>query len=60
MVKHGLVLLEATLLTFLQGLQRGFVAERIGIAKQSRGVHAQSLCTIDRSSPQPLDLGCEL
>jgi len=32
MVEYGLVLLEATLLAFLQGLQRGFVAERVGIA----------------------------
>jgi hypothetical protein len=41
MVEYGLVLLEATLLAFLQGLQRSFVAERVGIAKQARGVHAQ-------------------
>ena len=65
MVKYGLVFLEATLLAFFQGLQRGFIAEPVDIAKQPRGIHAQMgsaiprLCTIDRS-PQPLDLGCEL
>ncbi len=63
-VKYGLVFLEAPLLAFLQGLQRSFVVEQVPIAKQPRGVHAQMaiprLCAIGRSSPQTLDLGCEL